>query len=102
MMSLSRIETLVRQLQGLLGGLAIRAGAGTVTWPGGSQTSTALTVTHGLGRTPVAVVATNTSAPNPMFTMNYTATTFQVVCGTNDLSSPANGVTNGFVWVAVG
>jgi hypothetical protein len=52
----SRIETLIRQLQGMLGGKMIRVGTDVLVFTA-AATSATLTVNHGLGRTPICVLA---------------------------------------------
>ena len=49
MMALSRIETLIRQLQGRA---AKTSGDHVATWPGGAALSNIMTVAHGRGEVP--------------------------------------------------
>lgn len=51
-----RLGSLIRQLQGALGGKTIKVGTDTVTFTAATN-SAAKTVTHGLGTTPVAITA---------------------------------------------
>lgn len=85
----------------------VRFGVSTVTWPGGAGTSNGLVVSHGLGRTPVVVVATqNTSsglAKIPVVaTQAFTTTAFTLYAGTVDGTSPANTATTTISWIAIG
>jgi hypothetical protein len=57
---LSHDAVLIRQLQGMLGGKSIRAGVADVSTS--AAVSGATTVTHGLGRTPMAVMLTALSS----------------------------------------
>ena len=106
MASTSRLETLIRQLQGLLGGAAWRGAGVTVTFPGGSQTSNAQTVTHGLGRAPTSItfgpIATTTPVDPFVVGGTITDTVFDVKCRTTDGSSPAAASTVTFYWMSKG
>lgn len=84
-----------------------RFGTSVVTWPGGSQTSSVLTVTHGLGRAPVVVLVTLTSwAASTQYpvgaTVSYTTANFGLVASTTDGSSPAAATAATYAWVAIG
>lgn len=86
--------------------LGIRVGTGTLTFPGASIFTSTLTVTHGLGRTPVVAfvvpmqgAATYIIVPE---TFSYTNTTFQVNAATSDNSTPAAATTKTIGWVAIG
>jgi hypothetical protein len=73
----------------------------TLTWPGGDRLTTVLTVAHGLGRTPIAVL-TNSSTPNmTVATSGYTETTFDAQGNTVDGTSPPAATARDFVWMAV-
>ena len=76
-------------------------GGAVVVWPGGSQFSNTLTVTHGLGRTPAAVVANcgETSQGVSCLTFTFTSTTFQMKMY-NATSSPAAAATYQAWWIA--
>lgn len=102
------IDELAKAMPGLGGAsMEIRFGVSTVTWPGGSGISNGLVVTHGLGRPPVVVVATqNTSvglAKIPTVgTQAFTTTTFTLFAGTVDGTSPTNTSTSTISWIAIG
>lgn len=83
--------------------IGIRFGSGTVTFPGGAQTSTVMNVSHGLGKTPVCVLLTSQSA-TVMFeaVAPLSATQIGVEAATRDLSSPVLGTTRSFYWVVIG
>lgn len=55
---INRLSSLIRQLQGMLGGKTVRVGVGNLTWPGAVSLSNQLTVPHGLGHVPIAVFVT--------------------------------------------
>jgi hypothetical protein len=82
-----------------------RAGAQTVSWPGGSTTSNVMTVAHGLDRVPTAVLVTLTNSAGGVFaepaTFSYTKTTFALQLQTLDGSSPLNTATYAVVWLAI-
>lgn len=83
------------------------AGTAVGTWPGGSPNAGIVTVTHGLGVVPVAVVATSqgglpAAAAGVVQVFNYTATTFQFNITTADGSLPGAGTTQTIAWVAIG
>jgi hypothetical protein len=85
----------------------IRYGIATGTWPGGSPRANDTTISHGLGRTPVVVLATVVSSPSGTWfpvvaTISYTTTGFNLTAVTSDGSSPANGTAYNVAWVAVG
>lgn len=87
--------------------LGMRFGLATATWPGGAAISNSVTVPHGLGRTPKAVVASLMTTPStayfPVVLANtYAATTFTIAALTSDNSSPANGTAFIVAWVAIG
>lgn len=92
----------------VLGDSVIRWGVNTVTWPGGAAVSNTTSVTHGLGRTPIAVwaghfgtaVATATISAFEVFTPS--ATGFNVRAKTVDGSLPAAATAAGFAWLAIG
>jgi hypothetical protein len=80
--TLDFLGTLVRQLQGALGGQTWRSGTAVLTFAAGTNSNT-VTVTHDLGTTPTEVVATAHSSPAfgkipRCNTANFTATTFQI------------------------
>jgi hypothetical protein len=82
-------------------------GVATLTWPGGSNQSTSLLVTHGLGSSPTAVVATAAAtagiaggAPT-LDALLYTVTNFTLIGYTNDGSLPAAGSTAQVGWIAL-
>lgn len=57
-----RLATLIRQLQGMLGGKSVRSGQSTLTFTA-AVTSNTVSVTHGLRKVPTEVVATSFNAP---------------------------------------
>ncbi len=81
-------------------------GTSTLAWPGGAARCTPLTVNHGLGTTPVVVLATVGGGTTTRFpaieTDTYGATTFRVVADTIDAENPPNTTTTTVVWLAVG
>lgn len=97
-----RHASLIRQLQGALGGMTIRGGTSTVAFTA-STDSANQTVAHGLGRPPLAVVACAATAPAfgdiPAFNAyGFTDTTF----GINARKPTASTINVGFYWLAVG
>jgi hypothetical protein len=88
-MNLERAFTLIRQLQGALDGMAIRVGAiGTIN--AGATTN----ITHGLGRTPVAVFTQSANGQVALGVDNVGTTTFRV--------ANASGTNTTGYWIAVG
>lgn len=86
--------------------VGIRFGAATITWPGASPFAT-VAVTHGLGKTPIVVLAGDagggTMATNiPVWSAAPGATTFTAAAETSDASAPAVGLTRTFYWIALG
>lgn len=107
---LGRLAALIRQLQGVLKLVSDKhfaLGTATLTWPGGSNYSNNLTVTHGHGFTPFIVLPIQGQAgPGPaneirVHAYNFTATTF-VAFAKYDPSVPGAGFTQAFVWLAIG
>jgi hypothetical protein len=84
----------------LLAGAGMRFAEGTMAFPGASIT-TNTTVTHGLGRTPVAVMLTSMNTSHPMRSSNFTSTTFLATVVTRDGSSPAAATPHTFTWLAL-
>lgn len=85
--------------------IVLRWGQGTVTWPGGSKTSNTTTAVHGLGRTPVAVVATcnnQVGAGLCAVDARFDGTNVYLQLETAAGFAPANTVTNPVSWVAIG
>jgi len=87
--------------------VAIRFGSGTGSWAGGSPRASNTSVTHGLGRTPVAVYVSLKSAPVSSWfpvlaAFSPTSTAFTVSAVTSDGSSPAAATAYGYYWLAVG
>jgi hypothetical protein len=86
--------------------IAMRFGVSNATYPGGTALGSALVVPHGLGRTPVAVVATGkngtTQGVVAVETEAYSATTFTL--RVQDVSGVARaaGWTVPVAWIAVG
>lgn len=84
--------------------VAIRFGVAALTWPGGTPFSNQTAITHGLGKTPLGVLATGnlgglsalavwTETPGP--------DTF-VLQGWNPAGSPGGGAVDAVFWVAIG
>lgn len=106
----SGVQRLVEALGNLVldtGGrsLGIRAGVVAVTFPGAGSISNLATVTHGLGRTPLAVVVTaDGTAQGTVITADVRsigATTFVVAAEFNNLFVPGGGGLNVY-WIAIG
>lgn len=91
-------ETLVRQLQGLLGGVAVKRGTGTCTWTA-SATSAATVVSHGLPTTPTSVLTASRNVPAEYAVTARDATTFTVTGYTTTGVVITNTLT--FDWVAL-
>jgi hypothetical protein len=92
-----------------LGGLdvAMRFGTAAGAWPGGSPRANTTTIPHGLGRVPIAVVATVVSSPSATWfpvvaTVAYATASFGVTAVTSDGSSPALSTQYTIVWIAIG
>lgn len=84
--------------------VGIRFGAATLTWAGGTQFSNGLTVTHGLGKTPIGVLATanlGTLAGVAAWATTPGATTFTLQ-GWDPAGSPGAGATDKVFWVVIG
>jgi hypothetical protein len=99
---IGRLGSLIRQLQGALGGRTVRGGAGTVTFPGASVSNVA-TVTHGLGRTPAQVFIQG-SGNGFRFSADITAlngTTFSFVAEAVDGGAKGPGGAT-FNWLVLG
>lgn len=94
-----RQGSLIRQLQGALGGKARRSGTAVLTWPGGSQVTNAPTVTHGLRRTPTEVVVSVQSTPVDAYawTNGLGSATFGVAAKTSS-AAPAAGTALTISW----
>ena len=105
---IKRLASLIRQLQGALGGKTIRIGTQTLTWAGAVATSDFPTVTHGLSTTPT-VLATfpmgflsaggKFAAVTPS---SIGVATFVVQAITTYNTVPVNGTTCLTGWVAIG
>jgi hypothetical protein len=84
----------------------IAFGQSNVTWPGAASISNQLTVTHGLGTTPLVVVATmQTNSQGQVIACHaggYTATTFLLQAEWVGGFQPGAGGTIPAAWVAVG
>ena len=86
----------------------VTVGTGTITWPGGSFISNTITVTHGLGVTPVVTVVVSTggsfglTAIPVLAATTLTSTTFAATVVTVDGNTPAGTSTTTFYWIAVG
>jgi hypothetical protein len=97
---LARLETAVRQLQGF----QPKRGVATLTWPGGSTSTDALAVAHGLGREPEGVVATAQEGSGTGFVAVMVtakdATTFTLAGERPAGFFPAGGETTEVAWVA--
>lgn len=82
--------------------IGVRFGSGTLTFPGGSPSTSTVTVNHGLGRTPVAVCVCNEFLGSIGSVNTLTSTTFQTLGFTVDGSSPGAGTGAPFYWIAIG
>jgi hypothetical protein len=80
---------------------ALTFGSDTVTWGGASPSSANLSVLHGLGRVPAAVLLTSRSNVIVFAETARTISTFQVSARTVDGSSPAAATTVDFYWLAI-
>lgn len=89
------------QLVGLLAKRKLNFGAANVEWAGGTPNSKEVTISHGLGVTPVAVTANSVSV-TIIATKTYTLTNFNVWARTGDGSSPAAGTKEEIHWIAIG
>lgn len=98
------VDTL-RSLVPDMGGasLSVRIGVATLTWPGGSQSTSGAVVQHGLGKTPVVVLATVLNPPVDAWSwvQTLTSTAFTVV-GRTSSAAPAGGTTATVSWLAIG
>lgn len=88
-------------------GVRITFGLATGTWPGASVVSNVTNITHDLGKTPVAVLATLKQSPSAAWfpvvaTVTYGATTFGIQALTSDGSLPAAGTVYIVSWLAIG
>ena len=86
-----------------LGFERVKIGSGTVTWPGATPISDPVTVDHGLGSTPRAVLVTgNTNQGEVVAFQAYgkTSTQFQVEGEFVRGFMPGAGAASGFDWVA--
>jgi hypothetical protein len=84
----------------------VRVGTGTLTWPGGSNYSNNLAVSHGCGTTPLIVIAIATAGPGPANEIRahayaYTATQFTAFAK-YDPTVPGAAHPEPFAWVAIG
>ena len=89
------------ELDAAVNGKKIRSGTGTVTWAGGSPFSATTTVTHGLGATPTAVIATciaGSVSVGAYQALNFTPTTFDVKAEYASGATTAGSQT--FSWIA--
>lgn len=90
----------------MLGGLSMRVATGTLTWPGSSQLSSTVTVTHGCPFTPLLVLGGTTGDPGAANVIGvdchtFGATTFKAQAK-YDPTTPTTGHTEAFAWVAFG
>ena len=79
-----------------------RFGSGTLTFPGSSDSTGELTVTHGLATTPVAVLVTGTGGTTLVTVNDVGGTTFDALGVTTDGSEPAADTESTFYWLAIG
>jgi hypothetical protein len=104
--AVERVRQVLQSLVPDTGGrsIGVRFGVSTLTWPGGVAGSSIGTVTHGLGRTPVCVLATVNAGgvAGPAWTGTPGATTFPLAARTADGSSPGAGTTTSVSWVVIG
>lgn len=81
---------------------AIDFGSDRVTWPGGGNTSTPLSVAHGLTRVPLAIIVQGTGSFNTWRTASPTNVSFTVEARTSDGAVAAAGAGPFFYWIAIG
>lgn len=83
--------------------IGVRFGQKAFTWPGGTGLQT-FTITHGLGRAPIVVLAINgnNNTRGMPRTYTYGATTFVLDIITSDASVPGAGTADTYYWLAVG
>lgn len=89
------------------GNRKIDFGSTAVTYPGGSITSTALSVSHSVGAVPLCVVVSGSSNSGLTTYPAWTAQTvtnisFLVAATTVDGQTPVAGSTSSFYWLAIG
>ena len=82
--------------------VGLRFGVATVTWPGGSQQSDSINVTHGLGKTPTVVFTQSDTVIAHARPASIGATQFAVQMRTVDGSSPLATRTDFVYWIAIG
>jgi len=85
--------------------IRMRFGTDTVAFTGGNTRSATKTVSHGLGNTPIAVLAVldavnGAGAGGPCNVTNFTATTFDVWA--TWASTPGGNFNQSFYWLALG
>lgn len=98
-----QLASLIRQLQGALGGRVLAAGVQVLTWPGSSPFTNAVSVPHGLKEAPLGVFALGNISTNIVFPYAGVPgpTTF-TLSGWCPNASPTTGSHENVVWVAVG
>jgi hypothetical protein len=96
-------EELLRRLigTGAQSDLELRFGVATDAWPGGSDTSTGVAVTHGLGKTPVCVFTQSQTIVAHARPTAVGATSFNINHRTVDASTPAAANASVY-WLAIG
>jgi len=87
--------------------IKVAYGTGTWTWPGGQQSSSITTVTHGLGTTPAFVVVQangdqGTTEALVSLAFNATGTTFDTRGSSKVHTNYAAATTAGFWWLVIG
>jgi hypothetical protein len=93
-----RLSVLVRQLQGMLGGKAIRGGTGEVTFTASNGSATT-TIAHGLGGVPASVQITATEGVGINYQATKDATNIYVI---GDYPFGVLTDTLSFDWLAIG
>ncbi len=79
--------------------VTLNGGSNQVTWPGGSDTSNAILINHGLGGLP-AFAHANSTGVTYVCSVGLSATQISVQMRTPDGSTPAAASTNFFYWSA--
>lgn len=83
----------------------IAFGVATVTWPGGSHRANNMTIAHGLGRTPAAVLLTMQDSAEFSVAEQWQApdgTNFYPTAYAVDGTNPGIAVQSACHWIAIG
>lgn len=91
-----------RNFDALADSLAAKTARASLTWPGGTQYSNALTVTHNMGSAPSGVLVSNPAVLGVLngfaYAFNLTATTFQIQAWS--VNTPSAGAAANVQWLA--